>query len=569
MKKNTNKIALGILLFVGILYLCFPLYYLLHSRVALLNDYCAATPSFYRKALFTSSVFTEGLKQQARLLCLLSFGLLVISGFLIIPFLKIDCKQILRAQWLKIRASAIWLLLLVFLTISLFVYGNALHPLCTDEAFSIVNFAQQPLVHLLTYYPLPNNHIFFNLINHFAGKVSGDYLLSGRIISGLFYVLLICSNYLFVQKIVHNKFISFLCSTLLAQQLMIWGFGAQARGYSLYYFLQWTALVSFYDYFFGKTEEKKQMLLVLIISNVFGLYTIPSFLYWILFEVLTALVLMVHFRQLFLDFWKAMLLIASISFLLYLPVFCYSGLASVFGNKYIAGVGLNRTEIVQLFFKYFSMDIAAITFGFASFYSFMAFGCFFIPLILFAFFRKKLNALAPFLVFGLCSWLAVFLIVVLTKQVPIFRAIGFQMHLSLLVFLLLMVSVFRQLFRQQFWQYGICSILILSASVQIFNQNKSIANSVLYGYSTDTHMNILTQEKLKIESDQSVWISDESYMFNFLLDKQVHPTNFDCSFHNQDILILSEDDKINPLIDLKQYKVIQKVSLFTIFQRNE
>lgn len=567
MKKSTNKIALGVVLFLGILYLCFPSYYLLHSKATLLDDYCATTPAFYRKAIFTSSVFTDALKQQGNIFCLLSFPIIALFGVLMLPFFPLNFKFIFVAQWLKIRSAAIWIAMLVLLTSVLFIYGNSLQPICTDEAFSIVNFAQQPLAHLLTYYPLPNNHIFFNLLNHFVGKISSDYLLSGRLLSGVFYVLLICGNFLFIQKIIQNKFISFLCSALLAQQLMVWGFGSQARGYSLYYLLQWGAFVSFYYYFFGEKEMKKQLLLLFIVCNVLGFYTIPSFLYWILFEVLAAFVLMVHFRHLFIDFWKGMLLVALISFLLYLPVFCYSGLASVFANKYIAGDGLNRMEILQQLFKYFTKDIADITFGFASFHSFIAFGCFFIPFILFVILRKKLNDLAPFLVFGLLTWVAVFLIAFVTKQVPFFRAIGFQMQLSLLVFLLFIVLLIQQFVRKEKAQQLIFSVLLIAASIKVFEENTTLSNTVLYGQNTVVFMNGLTHEKLKIESNQSVWLSDESYMFNFLLDKKIQSTNFDCSFKNQDILVLSEDDKINPSIDLEKYRLKQKVSWFIIYQR--
>ena len=210
MKKNINKIALSIVFFLGILYLCFPSYYLLHSKAALLDDYFATTPAFYRKAIFTSSVFTDALKQQGNILCLLSFPLFALFVVLILPFFSLNFKSIIVAQWLIIRSTALWIGLLVLLTSILFIYGNSIQPICTDEAFSIVNFAQQPIAHLLTYYPLPNNHIFFNLLNHFASKISGDYLLSGRLLSGAFYVLLICGNFLFIQKIIQNRFISFL-----------------------------------------------------------------------------------------------------------------------------------------------------------------------------------------------------------------------------------------------------------------------------------------------------------------------------------------------------------------------
>ncbi len=141
------------------------------------------------------------------------------------------------------------------------------------------------------------------------------------------------------------------------------------------------------------------------------------------------------------------------------------------------------------------------------------------------------------------------------------------MQLSLLLFLLFTVAVVQQFVSNKMGQQAIFVALVLAASIKVFAENRSLSNTVLYGQNTAAFMQDLSQDRIEIAPHQSVWLSDESFMFHFLLDKKISKGNFDCTFHNQDLIVLSEDDQPNPLIDLNQYLVKQKISWFTIYQR--
>lgn len=566
MKKSLNKIFLLLGLATGSSFLCFLFYFLGNSRSELLKDYVGKTPSFYRYEFFINEQFTEVQKYQGNIIAIIAIAALVVFAILIFPLLKVNIKDVARQSAALIRSSLFWIIGLCVICILLNVYSFKLNPLSTDEAFSAQNFARMPMVHLLTYYPLPNNHIFFNLLNHFAAKILGDYILSGRIISGFCYCLLICGNFLFFSRFLRNQFLSFLCCILLAQQLMIWGFGAQSRGYALYYLLQWGSFVGFYNYYFKEESNKKLNLLLLLFCNILGAWTIPSFLYFLSFQIGAALLLQVYKRQWNLQFWKAILLSILGAFLVYVPVFCYSGVKSVLLNKYVAGADISRFQVVSDLIHQFKQNISMATFGFATIHPLLALSFFILPFGFYFLFRRKQRHNAPMIFLGLMIWGAVFTMVVYSRQLPVLRAIGFQMHLSLLIFLLVFLSLIIGTLKNKILLNTGFTLLIVFASYATFTHNSTVMATELYGQNTVAFMNGLQQSPVLIKDKERVWLSDESYMWNFLLPKGTQIVNYDCAFARQEILIISEDDKAIPGLNMNDYILIQKISWFDIYR---
>jgi hypothetical protein len=566
LKQNTNRIAIFLGLGIGVLYLCFPLYYLLHSRAELWTDFIHTTPDFYRFAHFQNEVFTDVLKAQGDIICLSAVTSVIAFILLFRPFLKVQIRLRMSEWILHIRQSGLWLIALMFLCISFQIYGYQVSVLCTDEAFSALNFAGMPVAHLLTYYPLPNNHIFFNLLNHFAGRLTGDFILSGRTLSGIFYCLLIAGNYIFLNRHTRNALLSFLGSALLAQQLMVWGFGSQARGYELLYLLQWGSFVAFYQYFFDNQCDRKAQLLILILCNILAAWTIPSFLYFLFFEIAAAILICIYRRQSETLFWRAILLSLIGAFLAYVPVFCYSGIASVFSNKYVSGIQNNYFQVSHDWILYFRENVSITTFGFASFHSLAALAFFVLPFVLFFLLRKRLASLRPLLFLSLILWLALSCMVLYMKQLPVLRAIGFQMHISLLLLVFTFVLLMINLTSSKAILNAAFTLFILAASYGTYNYNKSAVATELYGQNTVAFMNGLRERPLQIKEHETLWLSDESYMLNFMLNKKTGISNYDCAFSNQDVLIISEDDKQVPNLDLNQYVIVDKISWFTIYR---
>ncbi len=175
------------------------------------------------------------------------------------------------------------LLLLVFFVIQL---QHINLDLWNDEIYTLKHFTLTSIQTTVSDYHVPNNHIFFNLINNiylkFIGVDSLHDLLNNpwklRIIP-LFYSL---CTLIFVYKIglkFHNRLIAILGAGVLLTTIPYFNFSLQMRGYGLSTLL----LVLFVYYIISHTRQPKKIYLLAVglISAVL-FYTIPSNAYFIL-----------------------------------------------------------------------------------------------------------------------------------------------------------------------------------------------------------------------------------------------------------------------------------------------
>jgi hypothetical protein len=544
---------------------CFGAYYLMHTHQELLSDYLSVTPCFYRKQSFVSNVFTQLTKYRGDLFIYLSFPcILIFAQYFIFDF---SCWLQYKRWVTQIQQNLFFYLGLIVLCILLFLYGIHLNPPSTDEVFSAYNFANKPLVHIVSYYPIPNNHILFDVLNHFAGKLNGNYVLSGRILSGFFYTLFILGSFKFLGRQGLNPFIAFLCSALLAQQFIVWGFGTQARGYSLCFLFQWWSFVCFYLYFFSNNSNKAYYLMGLVCSTVLGFWTIPIFLYFFVFQLLIAFLIVLKRRKIDLKFWWSILVSISGVFLVYLPVICFSGSNLLFANKYISGTNANFKSLSIDFGKYFSETILPALF--ANEHLIFCWLLFLLPALIYFLFRKRLQIPKEWLLLYVMVWCSVWLLVLGMKQLTFLRVVGFQMHLSYLLFLWL-VGTFIQSFRVQkriSFFVGIVTFCISTFLIQQYN--RSIVFSQLYGQDPKRFYNELSSKTSVIPSHKNIWLSDESFYWKYLLSSKHHIEMYDCAYNQQEVIIVSEDDKFSSSINLEHYHLLEQVLGFSIYERND
>ncbi|MCC6186158.1 MAG: hypothetical protein IT256_03295 [Chitinophagaceae bacterium] len=564
MKKPISLRRLFIPISIVLAYLVFVVYYLLHSRQALLQDYLSLSSCFFRQADFKQQVFTTSLKQQADFLLLLSIPLLIF--FVAYCYVHFDKEKIRSAIEAQLRFFKIhWPIMaaLAIICIRLFAHAYTATTVCTDEVFTAYNFAQQPIAHLLTYYPIPNNHLLFGLLNHFSGSLSHNYIASGRLLSGFFYIALILGSYLFLVRLLGYRVLAFLCCLLLAQQFAVWGFGSQARGYAMSYWLQWLSFVSFYYYFFA-AQQRPYLLLLMVIANVLGFWVLPTFVYFFVFQSLLAFALMLHRRQFFMPFWWAMAASVAGAFLVYLPVFCYSGVGAVFANKYIASSGMGAGHLVQLFAHYFTDTILPTLFALPQLASYCLVVLFSLPFIIALFVKTHISR--RFLVFYVFNWCSILLVVLLMQHLTFIRAIGFQLHLSLLLFLLVVAQLCKN-YWQQFKAVKALSIAIVAAwSFAYFAYFVQHQSTLLYDQDTTAFYQQLQPAKQHIPANAQVWLSDESFYFHYLLQGHAQLSSYNCNFAQQDFIIISEDDKPIAQLQLTQYQLLQSLGSFRIYR---
>ena len=155
-----------------------------------------------------------------------------------------------------------------------------------DEAFTLHFFAFRPLIETATSYNLPNNHIFFNLINNLYFRFTGIETL-GQLIDRpeklrllmlvytavtLFYVFRICTRFL-------NLAIACLALIVLVTTVPFFNFAVQIRGYILSIML--LVMFLYYSWSFEQTRSIGSAVMVAV-TTMLALYSIPLNLYFLM-----------------------------------------------------------------------------------------------------------------------------------------------------------------------------------------------------------------------------------------------------------------------------------------------
>jgi hypothetical protein len=108
--------------------------------------------------------------------------------------------------------------------------------------------------------------------------------------------------------------------------------------------------------------------------------------------------------------------------------------------------------------------------------------------------------------------------------------------------------------------------LIIIASIRMFHYNKEFSNNDLYAQDTRRFLDALNTIPLDFDKNTSIWLTDESFMWPFLLKDFTNVSSHDCNFNNQKILFVSEDDKNLPRGILENYRIKSQASWFTVYE---
>jgi len=168
------------------------------------------------------------------------------------------------------------------------------YPLRGDEAFSYLAFARHSIGSIISTYSDPNNHIFFNIIQHLVTNLVGAkpeiYL---RLVAFLFSLLTIPTFFLLTKKITDYGHAVVACLLLISFPLNA-VYAVNGRGYSMLVFF---SIVSFYfsiqvNEWLNNHEMVKRPIpqkvvqheVGAIIINVLGVWTVPTHIIYILAE---------------------------------------------------------------------------------------------------------------------------------------------------------------------------------------------------------------------------------------------------------------------------------------------
>ncbi|MEX1002431.1 MAG: glycosyltransferase family 39 protein [Crocinitomicaceae bacterium] len=215
--------------------------------------------------------------------------------------------------------------------------------LWNDEIYSIVHFELVDFSTTLTDYHVPNNHIFFNLVNNVYLKAIGvaslyELLQSPwiiRVLPFVYSLVTLIFVYLLGKKIADRK-AGLLAAIVLMTSIPYFYFSLQIRGYGMSMML--LTLLVYSCILFEESKQKKQLILIAVYTALL-FYCVPSNLYFILGFLFFYGVKTIfskptsagHFFKQYSSLVVYSLLIGiSVSLLFYMNVF-----EEVFMNKYV------------------------------------------------------------------------------------------------------------------------------------------------------------------------------------------------------------------------------------------
>jgi len=214
-----------------------------------------------------------------------------------------------------------------------------------DEIYTFINFTHKGIWRSMSYYPVPNNHVFLSVITAAFFQFINSAFWALRLPA--FLISLVVTVFVFL---ITKRFTSFWVAFLgiglfcLSSPAILYSF--YARGYFLLTGLSFMAAFGILGFV---NHGKRISLFLLVLATVLGFYTIPVFLYpfvSIVFFGAIILFLKKNYRLLF-ELIITVFLAALLTILLYSPIFLASGFKAVIGNNYVAPI--NNTAFFNLF----------------------------------------------------------------------------------------------------------------------------------------------------------------------------------------------------------------------------
>lgn len=238
----------------------------------------------------------------------------------------------------------IYLFMLFFIQFLFFTICAIQFPISYDEAWTYLNFTGKSILSSASYYPAPNNHIFFSVLTNIAHVIPiSDPKIKMRFISILSSVL---SSYIFFKLLTrfYSKKISLYTTALFTFSYPVALYSIQARGYEMLLLFSLIAIYTTVSYI---QNAQRKYLVIYLLSIIAGFYTIPTFLYFFASLQLFILCHCLVTKQIALlkKFMIADLIAGFMVLILYAPVIFINGISAITENPYVKSISFSSVTV--------------------------------------------------------------------------------------------------------------------------------------------------------------------------------------------------------------------------------
>jgi len=235
-----------------------------------------------------------------------------------------------------------YLALTIIIGYALYNISHAIRmPVHYDEAYTYFNFTKRSIFASISYYPVPNNHIFHSVLTNLTYNFPFSELINLRIPTLVVSFLVTIGLFYTFSKLL-NKRIALLLLPLFCLLFPSICYAYLSRGYML---VLLTFIVCFYatlrlTHLKEENQSDTRYYTYFTIASIVGFYTIPSFLYPF-FTCISYSFLYFIINKLYSNAIRLILFCAlttMVVLLLYTPIFIVSGLDAVAGNRFVTPV---------------------------------------------------------------------------------------------------------------------------------------------------------------------------------------------------------------------------------------
>ncbi len=492
--------------------------YIATSYGQLANWYLSIGGCFYKQADWTTQYFTPAVKDAGNWLALIGCVMAAVGAVALLKQWKYsDHEQSPPAT--NTGTGILWYTGVAVMGAALAIWEWQLLLPASDEVFSVVKCTELPAFQSLSYYMLPNNHVYFNVINKVFFGWGADLVQSGRLISVAAYGGLLVTVFSFFRRVTGSYPVAFFILLPVALEIYTLGFAAQARGYELYLLCGWLAFTSLIQSGDSTSRYANRNTMF----NIAGFLLIPSYLYFYLAQLIFVLATRkISSKYLLNQFW-----LGTVVFLCYLPALCFSGISSFTSNGWVKPA----TDSFGYFIPHFTSTLVSFISdcfcGIGGRENFVNYLIFSLPFLLL--FSKKGNH-RHILLFYVSVWVAFILYSMAIKRIPFHRTliIHFSITMAICVYTFYLLTKRAVAYvpkLRQVVQVILFTVPIVGYSAYLIQYNNKNVSTALYGYNVNEIHTAQINAVKQIPAGSTVSFSDDAFYYFYYCRKMGYKAN--------------------------------------------